>query len=257
MCNDVLSSGLHFHPISPVQSPQAIDPPCFQQNAGHNCARKAYDMFGSLAFFSLSAIHSSSSSQDSSSINEVPLDHVLSITRGVSEQLCKLLICPCASNPSLALIHASIIARIFAWYHDITMSIHNASIHMASTPYSLRNQEYAKRPSSVRGTESNTPSSLRCPSSVPISVFSSNIAIGKYNIDDQGVEAAVKIQLILGEMRRARELNLKLVQHSFGAQHHDSTHSLESLFQNLNNWIASEYSRVNNVIKSKLRELNL
>jgi hypothetical protein len=213
-------------------------------------------MFGSLAFFSLPAIHSGSSPQEPPSINEVPLDHVLSITRGVSEQLCKLLSCPCASNPSLALIHASIITRIFAWYHDITMSIHSASIHMVSIPFQSRNQECAKRPSSVTGTDSMTPSSFGCSSSVPISVSSSNIAIGKYNIDDQGVEAAVKIQLVLGEMRRARELNLKLVQHSFGAQHHDSTHSLESLFQNLNNWIASEHSRVNNVIKSKLRELN-
>ena len=216
-----------------------------KRGSDHGCVRKAYDILGGLCF-NLHAVSDDNPPGDGFRANEVSLGHVLRITREASEQLVQLLDCSCTPSPSLAFLHATIIARIFTWYHDATLSLYNDSMRPSPSANS-----------SISGTASSETSSLVCPSTAATSIASASIAIGSFSVDDRRVDAAVKIQLLLGEMRRATILSSHFVVQGCSAQR-DRTEleSMESLFQSLNTWLTGEHSRVINIIKTKLRDLN-
>lgn len=124
---DGLSSNMETGPISTLGSPEleGYSTPAAQTEAsqpagskGHDCFREAYDILGSLSFYSLNNAHSmsqlspGSASTTASTANQVSLDYVLRLNREASERLGRLLTYSCARSPHLVLLYASIISQV-------------------------------------------------------------------------------------------------------------------------------------------------
>ncbi|KAF2800328.1 hypothetical protein K505DRAFT_12204 [Melanomma pulvis-pyrius CBS 109.77] len=187
----------------------------------HDCSRKAYELLGKLSLFDDPSLSTTLAA------DEVPFDHVLRISREASEQLSKLLTCSCAACPSLTFLKASIISKVLSWYHQ-------AAICMQVT-------------------------SSRALTAIPNSVTPASIAVGTFSVDDERVQAALKIQLLLGEMRRASCLIDQFSIHGTGLTYHDdqsNPDSVNRLYQHLTTWLKGEHSRMVHIMRSKLRELN-
>ncbi|KAF2256108.1 hypothetical protein BU26DRAFT_14427 [Trematosphaeria pertusa] len=235
----------------------------------HDCPREAYEILGSLSFFNLTK------NRPVSTANRVPLDHVLRLSREASERLSRLLTCSCASFPNLALLYASIISRVLVWYQQAAVCMQGAAVIPDTAPAHV----YTTQSSPISGAASGGPPST-CSSTAAstfstavtgklisaslaqspgLSVSPSRIAVGTFDVDDLRVQAALKIQLLLGEMRRAGRLIDQFTSHTIGAQRHSDESTLggiDSLYQNLDSWLRGEHSRIANMMRSRLRELN-
>lgn len=225
-----------------------------------NCPQQANDIFTSLyclnlgqnSSIPLTATSSASdmspnSATESSSLDRVPLDHVLRLNRDASERLGCLIECPCANTPHVALLYASIISRILVWYQQAAGCTQNPSSrnHAASTASSTAT-------SFRTNTWASTPST-------GFSVPPAKMAIGNFNVDDLRVESALKMQLLAGEMKRAGHLVDKFTSHYSSSQNLTEEAFLggaDSLYSKLDSWLRREHSRIDNMIRSRLRELN-
>ena len=251
---------------------------------GHDCAREAYDILGSLSFLRLDKVRctcqpaSSPASMTAETADRLPLDQVLHFNREVSERLGHLLTCPCARSPHLALLYASIISRILIWYQQAagysesaSWSPTNMTLDTASHHGSLTESLAKSRTGSRAGswTWSNTAASTFSTgsaisaSSLEISnglaVTPAKMAIGTFHVDDLRVQAALKIQLLSGEMRRVGHLidqftSLNSSGHGLADEY--AFGGVDNLFQNLESWLRDGHSRIINMMRSKLRELN-
>lgn len=204
----------------PVQPSKSL-PVVDQILPHHDCSRKAYDLLGRLSLFDDPSLGTTLAA------DEVPFDHVLRLSREASEQLSKLLACSCAACPSLTFLKASIISKVLSWYHQ-------AAICMQVT-------------------------ASRALTAIPNSVTPASIAVGTFSVDDERVQAALKIQLLLGEMRRAGCLIDQFSVHGTGLTYHDdqsNPDSVDRLYQHLTTWLKGEHSRIVHIMRSKLRELN-
>lgn len=187
----------------------------------HDCSRKAYDMLGRLSLFDDQSLGTTLAA------DEVPFDHVLRLSREASEQLSKLVACSCAPCPSLAFLKASIVSKVLSWYHQAAICMQVAASHTLTA--------------------------------IPNSVTPASIAVGTFSVDDERVQAALKIQLLLGEMRRLGLLIAQFTAHGMGSTYHDdqsNPDSVDRLYQHLTTWLKGEHSRIVHIMRSKLRELN-
>jgi len=251
---------------------------------GHDCSREAYDILGSLSFLKLDKAHSISQSSPgsvsttASTANRVPLDHVLCLNREASERLGHLLTCSCAGYPHLALLYASIISRVLFWYQQAAgctpsaswnpaaITLDTASHHVSLTESSPSSgsgsgggsSTWSSKVASTFGTggATNTPTLTR---STGLAVTPATMAIGTFNVDDLRVQTALKIQLLSGEMRRAGRLIDQFASHNSGGQSLADEYNfsgVNSLYQSLSSWLRGEHSRIANMMRSNLRELN-
>jgi hypothetical protein len=187
----------------------------------HDCWRKAYEMLGRLSMLNDPSLGTTLS------VDEVPFDHMLCLSREAMDQLSKLQSCSCALCPSLAFLKASMISKVLLWYHQVTIRVKSAA-------------------SSV-------------PTTMPASVPQASLAVGTFNVDDECVQAVLKIQLLLGEMRRAGPLIEKFTLHerdSNKSNNKPSLYRVDGLYQHLTSWLKAEHSRILHIMRSKLREVN-
>ncbi|KAB8801878.1 hypothetical protein FH972_026700 [Carpinus fangiana] len=250
----------------------------------HDCPQEAYKILGNLSFTDNNKPQFNAPSPGAATADAtggVPLDHVLRLNRVASEQLSHLLTCSCAKTPNLALLYASNISRILNWYQQAaictqsvtwtssaaasgatsrdaspTMSLQSSSsgsLDRSSTCSSTTASNLFSASSSSDGTLASTPSS-------GITIGPAKMAVGTFSIDDTRVQTALKIQLVLGEMRRAG-----LLIDQFIASHHYGGHyfpdevffgGVECLYQGLDSWLRCEHSRIVDMMRSRLRELN-
>ena len=252
----------------------------------HDCFREAYDILGSLSFHRPNNAHSipqspspGSVSTTASSADRVPLDHVLHLNREASERLSRLLTCSCSRFPQLTIIYASIISQILICYQQAasgpqSTSWSPADIRLDTAPISHHVSLTESSPSSGSGSgvgpstwssttarASNAGRSKNIPplKQFPGPVAPAKMAIGTFNIDDLPVQTALKIQLLSGEMRRAGRLIDQFALHYFDGQCVTDAYTssdVHSLYQSLDVWLRSEHSRIANMMKAKLRELN-
>jgi hypothetical protein len=155
----------------------------------------------------------------------VSMDQVLLLNRKATERLASLLACPCAASPYLMMLYASLISAIL-----------------------MRCQHAAGSSSTWRP--------LISPGE---SVALARISIGAFRVDDPRVQSALNIQLLAGELRTVAGLidkialyecnNEVIVEQSGGT-------NVPRLYQSLAVWLRDEHSRVTDIIKSRLRELN-
>ncbi|KAA8644080.1 hypothetical protein EYZ11_005452 [Aspergillus tanneri] len=224
--------------------------------SAHDCPREAYKIVESLSFLNVSQAHYGTSpgtapaTTTQSVAHQVPLDLVLRLTREASERLVPLLTCPCARSPHLAFLYASIISRILAWYQQAAGSSQNVSPPISSTA--------AASSLSIGGSNQRTATSSS--QSPALAVIPAMMAIGTFNVDDLHVQTAMKIQLVSAEMRRVGRLIDKFSsEHSRDPYLTDETSigDIDSLYQTLSLWLKRDHSRIANMLRSELRELNI
>lgn len=245
----------------------------------HDCFREAYDILGSLVFQGLSSAQSltrlsaDSASPTSTIANQASFDHVLRLNREASERLGRLFISSSTRSPHLVLLYASIISQVLLCYQRASHCTHNTSWTPAAMSLDLPSHNMSltgSSPSSDSGSGGGSSTwSSTAARSTPASIQSpgreaapEKMTIGSFSVDDLRVQTALKIQLLLGEMRRAGCLIDQFTSHnssergfpddySFGG-----ANSLNGLYRNLDSWLRGEHTRIANMMRSKLGELN-
>lgn len=174
----------------------------------------------------------------------VPLDLILQLNRTATEGLFPLVTCSCTRLPHVALLYASIISQILAWYQQA------AGCTQTKSPSS--NSTTATEKLTFDGNGNGTPA---IPSqSVEIAVVQSRMTIGTFNVDDQRLQTAMKICLLLGEMKRVKCLMDQLRSQTDALE--SMIADVEEVFRSVNSWLGRDYLRIFDMMQSKLRELN-
>ncbi|KGO63931.1 Aflatoxin regulatory protein [Penicillium italicum] len=174
----------------------------------------------------------------------MPLDLILQLNRKATEGLLPLVTCSCTRLPHVALLYASIISQILAWYQRAAGCTQTKSPSSASTT--------ATEKLNFEGNGNGTPAITS--QSVEITVVPSAMTIGTFNVEDQRLQTAMKICLLLGEMKRVKCLMDQLRSQT------DTLESMitgvEEVFRSVNSWLGRDYMRIFDMMQSKLRELN-
>lgn len=237
----------------------------------HNCCREAHNILGGLSLLNPNLVSSTSRSvADSTSaisgttVNCLPLDHILRLNRKSSEQLGYLLACSCARYPHLALLYASIISRIMTWYEHAVSGSQKASwspevadtdtvlCHLSPPGYmtgSLSSWSSSTLNTGGAGTPTMT-------GTTDIAVTSTHMTMGSFDIDDKQVQTALRTQLLLGEIRRTSHLIHLFASRSSSDLDEFTFRGVDSLYESLSSWLRIEHSRITDVIQSKLKEVN-
>jgi hypothetical protein len=98
-------------------------------------------------------------------------------------------------------------------------------------------------------------------------VTPAKMTVGVFNVDDQRVQTAINIQLVLGEMRRTERLIDQFTSRDFSAsggghQHLEDEESafcggaVDNLCRSLDSWLRAEHSRIVNIMRLQLRKVN-
>ena len=286
---DILGTNLQTGPLSTFGSPKfegypssaaettasqpQIDENVFFDSASmlsassgfHDCLREAYDILGSLSLLHLNKAHgipgsvSSSASTAATTTHHVPLDRVLRLNRESSERLGRLLTCHCARWPHQALLYASIISLVLTWYEEAAGYTQKASSSPLDT--AADTTSYPESPSGTQSPWSTTAVGMLNMDGLPIPTYTGAttsavtpecIAIGSFNIDDEQVQAALRIQVLLGEVKRTGSL-IDLYRSSSGVEEFPFS-SVDGLYKNLSSWLRKEHSRIADVMRSRLME---
>lgn len=217
----------------------------------------------------------------------VTLDHVLHLNRDAINGLNSLLNCNCKRSASLVLLYTSIVSRILAWYQhavDSLTSIRNPDLpsrrSSSSTCFSMWNKDYPTlnndqiSPNYAHSTTSDKYKMLpndgngNYNGDGRLVVAPTKVAAGAFNVDDMVVQAALNIHLLSGEMRRVGRLIDRFTppEVSFNGYHPQpmagnagfgsSERGINDLTRSLDQWLKGEHSRLTNVIKIKIHELN-
>lgn len=161
------------------------------------------------------------------------------------------------------LIFASIIHRVLDWYREAAggsrgtflgretavTSISRGMSICASSPTGA-----ASRP--VTGSGMGRAGFEQCNGTLSnnqpaLGTAPGTLAIGSFDVDDQRVQTALMMQLLLGEVKRAACL-IDL----FASRVQFSPNATGGLPQTLGTWLRDEHADIDVMIKSKLRELN-
>ncbi|KAL2808097.1 hypothetical protein BJX63DRAFT_436419 [Aspergillus granulosus] len=264
------------HPSSPLYASASSDNPCPRStppsykfvdtfdpaatpipNSGiHDCARDANEILHSLSCLNIDAVPpdshlptppTSASSTTHAVESRIPLDRLLLLNRDAAERLVPLLSCHCARSPHLALQYASIISRMLTWYQR--------AAGCAQTP------RQSPPPASTTGTRNAGSSAIGTPIRSPgLSVAPARMAVGTFSVDDSRLQKAMRMQLLSGEVRRVGDLieQLGLDEPDTRCTSDESAFGdVESLYQSLTVWLKRDYSRIINMLKANLREINM
>lgn len=269
-------TGLDFEGfLAPTVPIEAAQP----NSKNHHCFREAYDILGSLAFHGLndaqsgSRLPADSASTTSTIANQASFDRVLLLNREASERLGRLFIAYSTRSPHVVLLYASIISQVLLRYQQASNCTQGASwtpIDMSLDLPSHNMSMIGSSPSSNSGSSGgssnwsstaarSTPTSTQSPG---VEAGPGKMTIGTFNVDDLSVQTALKIQLLLGEMRRAGGLIDQFASHNssdrtFTDEYTFSgVNSLNALNRNLDSWLRGEHTRIANMMRSKLGELN-
>ncbi|KAI0437219.1 hypothetical protein F4803DRAFT_571074 [Xylaria telfairii] len=211
--------------------------------------------------------------------DKIRLDDVLRLIKEASERLCNIFASNDDKSPTLALLSATVISRILSWCKQIVATMHRApqtSNHGSSSPSVILNPHQQRQATptatpttlatastnSVASTTmslQNTPITPASSQSLGMGLTPATMTVGSFDVDDLRVQAALKLQLLLGEMRRVGFLiNRFAAYHSEHSSMDEEARfrSSNGLGQSLEGWLRDEHSRVATLVKSRLRELN-
>ena len=85
-----------------------------------------------------------------------------------------------------------------------------------------------------------------------LAVAPTHMALGSFNIDNEQVQGALRIQVLLGEVKRTSSL-IDLCRSSSGVN--ESTFgSVDGLNKSLSSWLRKEHSKIADIMRSRLME---
>ena len=235
---------------------------------GHDCSQEAHDILSSLSFLKLDKTYSIAQltqgppSTTVSNSHRVPFDHILRLNRESSDRLGRLLTCYCAKWPHHALLYSSIISLVLARYEEAAGCTHKASWSpVAAAADTISRHESLSGSQSPWSTTAASMIDIGDPSiptytgGTALAVTPTHMAMGSFNIDDQQVQAALRIQLLLGELRRTGSL-IDLFRSSSGVDQ-STFNGVDGLYKSLSSWLNKEHSRIADVMRSRLKEASI
>lgn len=242
------------------------------ESKDHDCSREAHSILTSLSFLDIAQAHQmpqsplSSASTITSTAQHVPLDHILRLNRESSERLSQLLICSCVQRPQLALLYASIISRVLILYQEAAgctthKDFYKHASHAVDTALcSLPLRSGFVSPSPWPGTACSTLNTgnlnlSTMTGSTAVAVAPTQMAIGSFSIDDQQVQAALRIQLLLCEIRRTGSLIDLLTSRNPSDVDEFNFGDVDNLYKSLTLWLRREHSRITNIMRSRLKDI--
>ncbi|KAF2811742.1 uncharacterized protein BDZ99DRAFT_518993 [Mytilinidion resinicola] len=216
----------------------------------HSCPRESYEVFRDL-ICPAPDLHVPEAHSDPVSAQ---LDQVLCFTRNAIDRLTQILRCPCASSGHRVMVHASTISRILMWYQQAAgwtcrpsqpLGLVNSPTSSSVSPYSPPSYDTAADTDTV-----STPTLAQCTGFVVEHV---PVSMGTFSIEDQNMQAAIRTQLVLSELKKmANLIDLFTSQDSCES----SASGIAGLHAHLGAWLRSEHSRTVRILTTRLSALN-
>ena len=192
--------------------------------------------------------------------HKIPVDQILRLNREAGERLGSLLTCSCSRTPHLALLYASIISLILALYQQAAgySQMDSAADRVSCSVSSLGSLSGSQSPWSSTITSSADERGFGNPTisgAVGLALEPAQMTMGSFRVDDQEVRAALTIQLLLGEIKRAGHLIDLLSSRSSSGIDEMPVDGVDSLYRNLTTWLRREHARILESLKSRLEEI--
>ncbi|KAK3317008.1 hypothetical protein B0H66DRAFT_562623 [Apodospora peruviana] len=228
-------------PVRTAAASTTSDHNSTSSGGSHSCPRESYEIFRDL-ICPAPTLHAPNSN---SATVSAQLDQVLHFNRNAIDRLGQVLNCPCAKSGHRATVHASIVSRILIWYQQTAGWTGSSS--------------WGPQPPSQSATHSAAADSK--PSLVQATGFSVEhvpVSVGTFNVEDQNIQAAFRVQLVLCELKKMAGLI-----DMFFTQDQDSgpegvygRGGVASLYAHLGTWLRNEHGRTVRILKVRLRAFN-
>jgi hypothetical protein len=244
-------------PLFPNSSSTVTRPKAPALDRDHSCPRESYEILRDLICLSPD-LHAPEA--DSGPVS-AQLDQVLRCTRNAIDRLTRLLGCPCARSGHRVMVHASIISRILLWYQQAvgwtcidTRSLQPFELVNSSSSSSESPSSLAPYQTLVGSDTASTPSTPTLAESTGFIVENVPVSMGSFSIEDQNLQAALRDQLVLSELKRAG-----ILIHLFSGTSKDTCEASSrgmDLHTHLGAWLQSEHSRTIRVLTMRISALN-
>lgn len=184
------------------------------------------------------------------------LDEVLHFNRDAINRLSRLLKCPCAKSGHRVMVHASIVSRILIWYQQAVGWTGSSAwgappSALTDSPSSCGVSSPSLPPSgTAAGTGTTSPRTLA--QSTGFIVEHVPVSMGTFSIEDQNVQAAFRIQLVLSELKKTANLIDFFTSQDSGES---SVNGVAGLYLHLGAWLRNEHSRTARILRSRLSAL--
>lgn len=204
----------------------------------HSCSRGSYELFRDLICPG-PLLHAPELTTDTVSAR---LDDVLHFNRDAIERLNRLLKCPCAKSGHRIMVHASTISRILIWYQQA------AGWNGGGSAGTL--------PSSSDSSSSSDSGSEKSPMQVPptgFAVAQVPLSMGTFRIEDENLQAVIRNQLVLSELKKAAKLIECFICQDFSET---SGCGVTGLYSHLGVWLQGEHSKTVKMLRDRISDLN-
>lgn len=269
---DFATNSANMAPEEQPIVPQATQPLCgsgalptsLPCSKGGACSREAYDILVKCK----SRISTSGAKEfdASGSLITLNFNQALRSNRETRQKLESLFNCPCAREPHMALVHASVLSMLLSSYTQAALA--TRSCGDSSMDLGSENAFDAILPNLLRSnstTGANSPIAGNPWQSVPSrkdSVMSTSPTMGEFpqvkNVDapslDQQVENALRMQLVLGELRRTGCFIDNLEAQTFNPNADFSLGGVDVMHQSVTLWLRREHLKVTDIVRSRLKE---
>lgn len=210
----------------------------------HSCARESYEIFRDL----ICPTPSLHAPESNSATVSAQLDQVLYFNRNAIDRLRRVLKCSCSKSGHRAMVHASILSRILIWYQQAAGWADNVRLVASNSSTSSSPEAGSDEIAAGAGTTS----SPSLGQTTGFTVVHVPVSVGSFSIGDRTVQAALRNQLVLSELKMIAELI-----NTFSKQ--DSAGPLGTgvagLYSHLGTWLRSEHSRTIGILRSRLKAL--
>ncbi|KAI0850639.1 hypothetical protein F5Y00DRAFT_268378 [Daldinia vernicosa] len=254
-----------------------LDSPFMQHDdiKHHDCSQEAYGIMNSLSSLNISKAYSRITpppGTTTNSINCVPLDFILQLNREAIERLGRLLSCSCANYSHLAFLYASIIGRILHLYSQEAGCLKTSSLGLTPNPTIRHGMSpscssagsMCRSPSSWLSAGAGTANTSVSGSSTPsgkrnttTDLAPTQMTMGCFSIDDKLVQAALRIQLLLGEMKRVGFLIDVFTSRSSNGADESTSGNIDDLYKSLGSWLGKEHLRIVEMMRVRLRDISI
>lgn len=228
-----------------------------------NCLRETHQILQNLSLINPNKTPTPlASGPTTTPVSNFPLDYVLNLNRECIDHLTKLLNCSCGGSPHLGLLHASIISQILMWYHQESTSWTSSRASSIIDPLLAEetSQPGSGIPSSSTwsgSTLGNTRTRTGGTNTPTQSAGPAQMAIGTFVIDDERVQCALRIQLLLAELAKIGSLIATFSARGLKASDVSASGTVDPLYKSLGSWLSKEHSSIVDILRSSLRDISI